>query len=429
MMGYEAPRKSWWKKREIYTGEYHKDFCSRDMICTFSAVVKVNRLGAHTLMLAFDKSKDKQRLPNRASAIISGLSFIIPNDYASCQDTKVCLEALGKNGPARRLRASNQMQKLCLMEDMDTMTRQEKDICEQWRRCLQENGNHLGELLELLHAAGVEQHEGEQRSQIAIRSGDDKPVVVMCRLDRSMEPLGVSSPHGRKHPAGYKTCKTSSEATKLGVFTGAKIPGHNQHSCAKACLERAACLFAMFKVHTGECVYFADHTDCESLVSTKYESEVYVKTSQAICDSMREVNSVPRDFTPGCINPLTADPESWDCDCFEEMHRLCKEIVSVHKVVGFSTTVCLRAQICSNPMVCGDWKATQCGTAAVKNLQQILDDLYNRDATTELSQSMNATLDESNDQMWSALVQRSLHRSDGVAESLESTMAFAKRCK
>merc|ERR1711933_647590 len=39
-----------------------------------------------------------------------------------------------------------------------------------------------------------------------------------------------------------------------------------------------------------------------------------------------------------CINPLVQDAESWTCDCFEEMQRVCRAL-------GPHDELCMRAQL------------------------------------------------------------------------------------
>ena len=239
---------------------------------------------------------------------------------------------------------------------LDHMTAEERKICKEWRHCLDKNGGHRQELIDLLDAAGVD----DQAADTGPREGET--VMVMCRLDHSTPPMGVDSPHGRKHIVGHKTCGPGKKPRSLGIFNQAKIPGHNEHQCAKACLQAFGCEFGMFRADTGACEFFSKHKDCEQLIETSYPSEVWAKTSRSFCESLHSVNSVPKDFRSECIDPITADPESWDCDCYDEMVRRCSEIISKHDLTGFSMATCLRAEMCNNPLVCEDWKASVCKT-------------------------------------------------------------------
>jgi hypothetical protein len=59
-----------------------------------------------------------------------------------------------------------------------------------------------------------------------------------------------------------------------------------------------------------------------------------------------------------CMDPALEDAESWNCDCHQEMQRLCSE-------VGVSEESCLRALMCEHELVCGTWKqAAKCDVDA-----------------------------------------------------------------
>jgi len=60
-----------------------------------------------------------------------------------------------------------------------------------------------------------------------------------------------------------------------------------------------------------------------------------------------------------CLDPATADPESWDCDCVETMKAACSA----------STTDmdCFKAHMCNHGGVCRAWKKQHCSASLVES--------------------------------------------------------------
>eukprot|EP00747_Dinoflagellata_sp_TGD_P134893 gnl/TRDRNA2_/TRDRNA2_175388_c0_seq5.p1 gnl/TRDRNA2_/TRDRNA2_175388_c0~~gnl/TRDRNA2_/TRDRNA2_175388_c0_seq5.p1 ORF type:complete len:577 (+),score=66.88 gnl/TRDRNA2_/TRDRNA2_175388_c0_seq5:67-1797(+) len=84
--------------------------------------------------------------------------------------------------------------------------------------------------------------------------------------------------------------------------------------------------------------------------------------------------AIPDNGEKNCIYPTTADPESWDCDCFRDMYRRCQLLEATH---GFtfgknSMVWCMRALFCANDAVCSHWKSQTCGHPLVQNFQHML---------------------------------------------------------
>merc|ERR1712118_375518 len=71
-----------------------------------------------------------------------------------------------------------------------------------------------------------------------------------------------------------------------------------------------------------------------------------------------------------CINPLTDDVESWNCDCFEEMHARCRALEAT--AAEDTDELCLRAQMCEHPSVCEAWKATYCKGSSLTDVREAL---------------------------------------------------------
>merc|ERR1712039_17287 len=72
------------------------------------------------------------------------------------------------------------------------------------------------------------------------------------------------------------------------------------------------------------------------------------------------------DTSARCVDPSNADPESWECDCYEEAHEACDRVEVEH-----TDLECLRAHYCNFPDVCQTWKDQFC-TAALDALRSAL---------------------------------------------------------
>jgi hypothetical protein len=64
---------------------------------------------------------------------------------------------------------------------------------------------------------------------------------------------------------------------------------------------------------------------------------------------------------PYCINPLVEDPESWACDCYENMKNRCDSIKATDvDNQSYDEQACFQAIFCSDHRVCAWWKAAAC---------------------------------------------------------------------
>ena len=77
--------------------------------------------------------------------------------------------------------------------------------------------------------------------------------------------------------------------------------------------------------------------------------------------------------SPQCIYPPKEDPETWDCNCHDEMIARCHSLE--HAGHSFSIQTCFRAQFCVNPRVCSNWKKLSCETSEIEVLMTALQDL------------------------------------------------------
>lgn len=60
------------------------------------------------------------------------------------------------------------------------------------------------------------------------------------------------------------------------------------------------------------------------------------------------------DGMPNSIYPPTEDPESWDCDCWADMHTRCNAVSE--QITGYQLDLCLRAQYCMHPRISTAWR-------------------------------------------------------------------------
>eukprot|EP00747_Dinoflagellata_sp_TGD_P083783 gnl/TRDRNA2_/TRDRNA2_162254_c0_seq4.p1 gnl/TRDRNA2_/TRDRNA2_162254_c0~~gnl/TRDRNA2_/TRDRNA2_162254_c0_seq4.p1 ORF type:complete len:163 (+),score=29.05 gnl/TRDRNA2_/TRDRNA2_162254_c0_seq4:645-1133(+) len=138
-----------------------------------------------------------------------------------------------------------------------------------------------------------------------------------------------------------------------------------------------------------------------------------------------------------CIYPPKEDPESWDCNCFEEMQERC---ALVAETPGYTIVNCLAAQYCMHEDICQSWASAVCSKSAVIAMQQALFALESP-SQAPVDQLMAPLESNSIDRIANSLPSRI--KTIGSAQvrlvqrsavgtgmhDLESTMASAKRCK
>jgi len=74
-----------------------------------------------------------------------------------------------------------------------------------------------------------------------------------------------------------------------------------------------------------------------------------------------------------CLNPLVQDPQSWACDCFDEMQHSCAVLAEhVPNETTFTEELCMRAKFCEQSQICSEWKEHACEEDEVQQLQSLL---------------------------------------------------------
>jgi len=64
------------------------------------------------------------------------------------------------------------------------------------------------------------------------------------------------------------------------------------------------------------------------------------------------------DLHGSCVDPALDDPESWECECVEEMTGTC----------GGVDEECFRGLLCKNANICAEWKQTHCPESLIESL-------------------------------------------------------------
>eukprot|EP00747_Dinoflagellata_sp_TGD_P154751 gnl/TRDRNA2_/TRDRNA2_177531_c0_seq16.p1 gnl/TRDRNA2_/TRDRNA2_177531_c0~~gnl/TRDRNA2_/TRDRNA2_177531_c0_seq16.p1 ORF type:complete len:542 (+),score=59.00 gnl/TRDRNA2_/TRDRNA2_177531_c0_seq16:62-1687(+) len=135
--------------------------------------------GGHTLSIEFNRPPGQS-----AAANVFNLKVIMLNVYASCMDSKACLNTLQESGDAGlTLRNSNKLLRECLQAPFENAG-SIKDVgaaCASWRQCLKDAGEDRdAHMLLLLSAAALGTGEG---------SGAQKPSDKTCIHPPTEDPM------------------------------------------------------------------------------------------------------------------------------------------------------------------------------------------------------------------------------------------------
>lgn len=102
--------------------------------------------------------------------------------------------------------------------------------------------------------------------------------------------------------------------------------------------------------------------------------------SQAVDDDDEDDDDDDRD---DCVDPGTDDPESWDCECLEDMKKSCNGV----------NPECFKGIMCKFNEVCKSWKEEHCENS--DDLLQGTDVLLQRAARANSSDAAGNRLDNS----------------------------------
>jgi hypothetical protein len=79
-------------------------------------------------------------------------------------------------------------------------------------------------------------------------------------------------------------------------------------------------------------------------------SSQVVQGGSALTEVTRENRTTEEDPVNGCMDPAVEDPESWECDCLDNMISEC----------GGVDAECFRKQMCCHQGICSNWRNTHC---------------------------------------------------------------------
>merc|ERR1711870_30265 len=85
--------------------------------------------------------------------------------------------------------------------------------------------------------------------------------------------------------------------------------------------------------------------------------------------------------TTNCMDPRHEDPESWECDCYENMHKMCNAIRALESMhAEYSIEKCMRAILCDQNLTCPSWRdSVSCDSdPVIKAIQEAIRDVKSR---------------------------------------------------
>eukprot|EP00747_Dinoflagellata_sp_TGD_P052518 gnl/TRDRNA2_/TRDRNA2_147947_c0_seq1.p1 gnl/TRDRNA2_/TRDRNA2_147947_c0~~gnl/TRDRNA2_/TRDRNA2_147947_c0_seq1.p1 ORF type:complete len:680 (+),score=73.17 gnl/TRDRNA2_/TRDRNA2_147947_c0_seq1:81-2120(+) len=372
------------KTNEKYTGQKFESPLQSPVDYTLhtvgSATIPVTHKGAHTLSLEFEPSMYP------AVVMLNRLWLYMDEPFARCEDHEMCLKELRSGLEARTLRNSNVLQLKCLSSNFAELTTGDKSgeqtACWTWRKCLRRASDEQeGRLLVLLRAAGV------GGDKIATSLISNVNLAAPCQLETgdpytrcSGRPLRLLGIFKTGDQACIEACKAT-KGCKYAVVKKAKPWGRCTAfgKCNKKKGNYRAKVYAMDGLPTpwAKCLQSETSSTTTTTTSTTKTTETTTLPSRRRrrsddTDDIDDEASTAPSVDQHCIEPETADVESWECDCFKEMEEQCDQILAFHRFKGFSQEMCIRAQMCRHAMICSSWKAKYCNDPMIHSLEQVI---------------------------------------------------------
>lgn len=124
------------------------------------------------------------------------------------------------------------------------------------------------------------------------------------------------------------------------------------------CLDPPSAGTGFSSVLQGECDKWAD---CLDEAGTKqFLIDVLVGGGTVASPSLLEQDGgsflQPGPGHTSCIHPKYADPESWDCQCYDDWIAKCKDSAG-NDLTGAARQTCIHEILCCHPKVCTAWKS------------------------------------------------------------------------
>eukprot|EP00747_Dinoflagellata_sp_TGD_P211914 gnl/TRDRNA2_/TRDRNA2_85080_c0_seq1.p1 gnl/TRDRNA2_/TRDRNA2_85080_c0~~gnl/TRDRNA2_/TRDRNA2_85080_c0_seq1.p1 ORF type:complete len:536 (+),score=65.24 gnl/TRDRNA2_/TRDRNA2_85080_c0_seq1:102-1709(+) len=225
-------------------------------------------------------------------------------------------------------------------------------------------------------------------------------------------------------PSSYATCQDTKVCLSMLGSSPAAMELRNDNTFQMKCLK----LGWRFLPEPKKSACMSWHKCLDKVDDGKHDkvTELLHILEAAHVGSQAAVTQEPSDKQ--CIFPPTADPESWDCDCHDEMLCRCREIQHNHKLDLQQEFVpaCLNAQFCLHPGVCPGWKKASCG-GKIQELQRVLQGLPKDKCTAS---SLSEIRHDNRENKSMALQERSRQRlNDSSSGKNLDEVTGAKSCK
>jgi len=255
----------------------------------------------------------------------------VPNDFAKCEDNKMCLAGLaGADGSfsqaAQALKTSSRIQEMCLnAHSMHTQL---------------VNGGGSGCTVD----QKCTQCHGDCDSDADCEAG-----LTCFQRSSSLQTVPGCATGGSGDVSWMDYCYSPTTEIESISATITGSPTLND-VCAQwnQCLKNAGKdgeIKAMLGAFNAE----GAHLPAEFSGVVQQVMDLQVGTGSA-------------DDAPGCQNPAILDPEAWDCSCHEKMKDACIPSMA-SSMASQEFQDCYRCRLCKLDVVCDSWKASaSCST-------------------------------------------------------------------
>jgi len=249
-----------------------------------------------------------------SSAILRILASGIDPNVNSCMAGKNCLQVLGtETNSGFRLRNGNSKQLKCLASNGNfaLMPQREVEKCGEWLACMPEDQKQQLESLLLASGTRID-------SPRAIRQGKRNEQATNPATNEKRNEATVQS-GGRQRRRLVLPLDLLASVQSGGRRRRRRDRYHNR-----------------------------DQDEDEEEDEDEDEDDP-------------EIRRIPHAEPQECVDPSVEDPETWDCDCLENMVKIC----------GESNPPCMTNIMCAHPRICESWKTDNCvGSSINASLQE-----------------------------------------------------------
>jgi len=223
-------------------------------------------------------------------------------------------------------------------------------------------------------------------------TGDSHIMVVFTRTDRTKAAWALISMQARDMDAGADKCMGVKDCLRdlVGSEAAYALRNSNKHqwkcvmadssvkriAISKECDVWFGCLStegqlekmqtflgAAMRPRGGKGALLDKRSKKNSKMAKKKDSKKPKKANTSKKNSLGQKNSLVSEATDSvsatdspCFDPSTEDPESWECECFDEMAESC----------GGPNEECIRDMMCNKCSLCLSWKQTHCSSKQVQ---------------------------------------------------------------